>query len=475
MAKYSILIPLDSPDWAHFEQTIASVRAQTFVDWQVVLLGSAADLTRAGILVPEAVKLLLKEDEPPTWGVNRNLAQLGTWLGFLGQHDRLLPTALAELDAALQQAPAARVAYTDEECRNAFGLLSMRSRKGMFDPLRLQTQEYLRDFAVIERATLTVHGGFSQLANNSPTQEYYLRLFRAQGSGVFLYLPQRLYQRFRDHRHSLPRVDHDLWAVQDHLAQQGLPATVRYLNGRLDIEYRPGTWPQVTVLIVVGDDWDAGLQRLHRSQLTPVYPAAQFRVVHLGTDPEAEQRYRGYCSGLRLRYVRSELPLVPALNQETQTVDTDFVLFLQGNPVNTRWLHRLMAHAALPNPGAVGARCWSGTRLHFPGVLNHAYEGWDWNTAGRFDVLTVPHQAMALPSACLLVDTRRFLAMSGFNPVYPTLYAMDLCLRLDQAGFPNMWIPEAQVEVEKIVTPVTESDDFHVAWTGWVDRFGLHQ
>lgn len=474
MPKYSILMRLNQPDQLRFVAAVESVMNQTQPDWELVLLGSAEDLARSTVISPQVRTVVCQPSELTGAVVNRERPLLGEWIGFLGQEDLLLPEALAELDAAMLANPLPEVWYTDEESRNWFGQISMRFSKGAFDPVRLRSQEYLRDLTVVHRDLLTAIGGFDLTANACPTHAVYLKAFEHKGESAFGHVPKRLYQRFRDHRQPLPRMDHDLSAIEGHLARMMIPAEVRQLNGGAYIQYQYPDLPMVTVLLIVGDDPVAGLRRIRRSQVGPVYPAASFRVLHLGQDPEAARLYQQECSTLRMRYVRSDLSVPAAVNQQAKLIDTSLMLILQGEAVHPRWLHRLIDHAREPDVGAVGGGCFSGRFLHQPGVLGHAYHDWDWNTAGRFEVLTVSHQVAAVSPACLLIDTRRFLQYQ-FDPSYPVLYGMELCLRLYADGRFSRWVSPCRIEVERgqIAAPA-EIEQLRTAWPAWKDRFGLH-
>lgn len=476
MPKYSILMCINEPDQARLAAAIASLVQQSVTDWELILVGTQEALSLIGPLTDSRIRTALGEpNELLPYATNRLLPTLGTWVGFLGQDDRLVSDALTQLDLAMVVAPAARVMFTDEESRNGFGQISMRFNKGAINPLRLRNQEYLRDLVVIERAMLSTMGGFNRLTSSSPTHDLYLRVLDTQGPSAFCHVPHRLYQRFRDHRDPLPRLGHDQQAAQDHLARRSAPALVRQLDHRLHIEYRYQDHPWVTAVVVVEDDLAAGLRRIKRSQVGPLYRPATFQVLHVGVSPEAEAAYRTLCAELRLPYQLSYQSVPAALNQVLRTVDTELLLILQGEAVHPRWLHRLVDHVRIPGTGAVGPRICAGSRLHQPGILGHQYDGWDWNTAGRFDVMAVPHQIAAVSPACLLIDTRRLLAVGSFNPTYPTLYGMDLCLRLDTDGFANLMVPTSRVEVQETSVPVAEATVFRADWPGWVDRFRLHQ
>ena len=462
MPKFSILSRVRNTTVAELQQLLGTMEMQTSSDWELVLLTGYSYLADQALVAdllesnPQLRHEVRPDDELVEWSANALLETLGTWVGFLGQQDLLLPEALATMGQAIATAPATQVAYSDEEARNRFGHISGRFSKGAINPLRLRHQEYLRDLALIRTAWLQELGGFDLLASDWPRHDLYLRTLEARGPAAFLNVGVRLFQRFWNPRFPIPdarrkthMVGFDLHGIRQALARLALPAKVRQRAGTAEIRYRFDRRPWVTLLIV-----DNGSQVLAEAQKTlaetTLYRPLTVKVVAGGED------------------------LVERLNQEMLRCDTDLVCLLQGLPLNPDWLGLLVDHAMLAGAGAIGGRLSSPTRLTQPGLVNYRFEGWDWNTRGRFNELAVPHQVSAISPHALVIDPRVFLAYGQFRPEFPTLYAMDLCLRLDAAGRANCLVPDAQILVEETLPATAEITNFWAAWPDWSCRFGLH-
>lgn len=489
MPKFSILVRLQQATPTLFRTMVASLKAQTVTDWQLVcVVGKGQHLDRLlaedeALTEPRIEVIERPVDELLAWSANQLLDQLGDWTGFIGQYDQLIPHALELMDAGITANAAAKVIYSDEESFNRGDHTSMRFQKGQLNPVRLRYQEYLRDFVLIQTAHLASRNGFSLMASDWPTHNLYLETLEEFGASAFVNIPERLYRRYRNHlekasdiRFEPHMVGFDLYAIKAHLARCQIPAFVRQVNGTPDIEYRFEHRPHVTAFVVIGDDVVAGMEILHRMADTPQYRPLTVKVVHQGLSWPAEIDYREVCRALGFTYVeRFQGNLAERLNQLVLLADTELVLFLQGMPISPKWLHKLVDHAMLPGAGAVGARTMTPVRLHQPGIPGYRYEGWDWNTRGQFNLLQVPHQTSAVSPACLLVDTRKFLEAGSFDDTLPTLYGMDFCLRLDQAGMTNVAVPDVHVMVSETAIPALELEALQQAWSGWNDPFRLHQ
>ena len=490
MPKFSLLVRVQNPIKRALAELVDSLEAQTDPDWELVLVvnqSSAADW----LLVQELsagrarVRTVLRpDDELLAWSCNHLLPTLGVWTGFLNQHDRLVPDALAALSDGILMHPQAQVLYSDECARNGFNRLSYTTAKGAFDATRLVCQEYLGALTLINTAHLTQAGGFDRLASDAPTQDLYLRTYEAQGRQAFAYLNVVTCQHHRtylepaptDPRKVPPFISYDLYAMRQAMTRRGLNAEVRQEHGVAKVHYRHTEFPGVVAWVVVDDDVNAGFARLHAVNRSHGYRLVQVRVLHQGNDPRAIADYQELTKALGWSYLRSMTPLPVLLNQSLPTVEHDWVVVLEGDPISWGWLNQLMDHARLPGVGAVGGRTTDPRRIVSPGLLGYWFDGWDWNTRGRFNRLLVPHQTSALGSACLLFNTRICRDLGGFREDLDTLWAMDFTMRVDFAGHTLVAVPSAHIQVSATSpTLPAERAQLQAIWPGWKCRYGLHQ
>lgn len=476
MPQVSLLVQVRKPDPRLFRRMLDSVLNQSINDWELVLVVSdPADVANLAISQPNVRVEQRPEGELLAWSCNALLPTLGEWAGFLGQHDQLTPDAVETMLATLAEHPAAHVAYSDEEALGTWGQVSLQFTKRALDPLRLLSEEYLRDLVLIRTHWLASVGGFDPLASDLPTHDLYLRLLEQVGEAGFAHAPRILYRRHRnrlkepdkDSRISpyLPRYDLD--AVRRHFDRTGIPAKVLQWSGTLSMDFHLTRTPAVTVLVVLGDDVAHGKAQLAGVGMHPVYPHTSVVALFHGSSEQAYGRYREICAGLRYPLKRSTGNLPDALNQAIKVADTELTLVMQGAPLDAFWLKRLVTLLQLPGVTAAGPTLI--TPLHQLG-------GGSWDHRGHFNQLAVPHSVSVLSPACMLIDTRQCLELGGFAPEYPTLFGMDYTLRLNAGGGRCAITPRAHVQV----TPTTPADPeelarFRTEWAGWEDPQGLHQ
>lgn len=122
-------------------------------------------------------------------------------------------------------------------------------------------------------------------------------------------------------------------------------------------------------------------------------------------------------------------------------------------PLDSHWLDYLVAEAVQPDCGAVGARLLypdgtiqhAGVALGIGGAAGHVQKGVDrdadylanWHRASR--------RVSAVTGACLVVARDRYFAVGGMDAdtFAVDFNDVDLCLKLDRAGWSNRIIVEA--------------------------------
>ena len=486
MTDFSLICSAHNATSRGLREMLDSLAAQTLQSYEVVLIvgnGRARERQMVEGLLPNypAARMVLRPNqETLAASATQLLGSLeGAWVGFIGHRDQLLPETLAAALHAVAEHPAAKVVFTDEECRDALNRVTQRFDKLGFNPMRLRSQEYLRDLALIERAWLQTLKGFNPVTSEWPAHDIYLRTFEALGESGFVHIPERLYQRFRQYRDrpaDLRRRAHvpgfDTKAVKLHLERQRIQADVKdHYKGTLDIRYRLPSNPWVQVFIVLDGDSEAGLRQIRSIMNFRAYQATHHTVVCTHPDPMVHAELQAGCKpfGLTVAHVPGNLPRW--LNQEIPRSQASYIALLRGENMGTAWLGQLLSHALLDNVGVVGGKCITPLRVTQPGVLNYRYEGWDWNTRGKFNLLQVTHNVSTVSPNNMLFSVSNFLRCNGFDFQLPTLFGMEFCLRMRELGAQVLSVANAAVMTQERPAEDSETALFKGRWSSWADPY----
>jgi len=161
----------------------------------------------------------------------------------------------------------------------------------------------------------------------------------------------------------------------------------------------------------------------------------------------------------------------------------DYLLFLNDDvtPLEPSWLQRMLAQAARPRTGAVGALLYfPDGRIQHAGVMIGTSNGaghpgrlglgsppiWPW--------LTMTREVLAVTGACLLMPRSVFRELQGFDEAFPVNYNdVDLCLRAGKAGYRIIQECSARLEHAESATRKTgirygERRNFLDRWAGLI-------
>jgi len=141
-------------------------------------------------------------------------------------------------------------------------------------------------------------------------------------------------------------------------------------------------------------------------------------------------------------------------------------VFVQGKS----WLRILLNEALTdPNTGAVGAKLLypnggvqhAGVVLGVGGVADHAFRGLNGNAAGYTALAITAREVSAVTAACMLVRSKAFEAVGGFDEAElgVAFNDIDLCLKLRAAGYRIIFNPDAVAEHFESMSRGDDLDD----------------
>ena len=259
---FSILTPVFRTPLDFLEECIASVEAQTCVDWELLLVDDGND---------RALKLWLAErcrsdprlrvvTSPTNVGI-ASASQLGVehaageFLALLDHDDTLSPIALERVAARLAVEPELDYVYSDEDKITAAGDHYDPFFKPDWSPERLRHHMYTCHLSVLRTELVRQVGGFRQGFDGS--QDYDLVLRVTEQARTIAHLPEVLYH-WRAHLGSTAAVAdqkpaaHEAGrrAVEEHCRRTGIDAEV--LSGvavALRVKRHLSSRPLVSLLI----------------------------------------------------------------------------------------------------------------------------------------------------------------------------------------------------------------------------------
>ncbi len=161
--RFSLLVPVYQTPEPYFREMIASVRAQTYENWELILADASPTETLRLLAEepcdPRIHYFKLKENKGISANSNEALSHAaGAYTGLLDHDDVLTPDALYEMARAIEESKskgrAARLLYSDEDKWNGADSFYDPNFKPPFDQDLLWSNNYICHFLVMETALM---------------------------------------------------------------------------------------------------------------------------------------------------------------------------------------------------------------------------------------------------------------------------------------------------------------------------------
>ncbi|WP_375760009.1 glycosyltransferase family 2 protein [Corallococcus exercitus] len=460
--RLSLLVATAGACPAHLRECLASVEAQVYPEWELVLVG------------PEDGPAL-----PEPWGPSRRQPRIrrvtlsgptdfaralrvglqaasGDFVGVLGAEDTLAPHALAEVALALGANPGLDVVYGDEDRLDTRGRRTAPFFKPDWSPDLLRSVDYLGRGVMARRALVESVGGFREGFPGAEEYDLFLRL--SEASERIGHVPHLLYHRRLG---AVGQVSQEgRRALAEHLARRGEDAEVTVPGpGRYRVRYAVRGTPKVSIIVPFKDRPDL-LKTLTDTLLErTTYP--HFELVLVSNNSVRPETFALLDTLNDPRVVKRtwDFPFnYPAINNWAAGQATgELLLFLNNDMevVDPGWLTELVSQAQRPEVGAVGAKLLfpEGTVQHagivvgMTGMAGHPF--WrlpDGPILTPFGHTEWVRNWLSVTSACVMIRRPLFDALGGFDERFLLCGSdVDLGLRLHARGLRVVCTPFARV------------------------------
>jgi ADP-heptose:LPS heptosyltransferase/GT2 family glycosyltransferase len=158
-------------------------------------------------------------------------------------------------------------------------------------------------------------------------------------------------------------------------------------------------------------------------------------------------------------------------NRATEVADGEYLLFLNDDIEITQadWLDAMMEHAQRPEVGITGPQLLypdgkvqhAGMFLANNGIGRHAFRFASGDDPGYFGLALTQRNVMAVTGACLLVRKETFDGLGRFDEAHEiTNNDLDFCLRVHKAGLLTVFTPYASLIHHELASRAMYKDVF---------------
>jgi glycosyltransferase involved in cell wall biosynthesis len=473
----SIIMPVYNPPIDLLREAVDSVKAQLYPNWQLCL----ADDASTQLEVLEYLKSLAKDDKrikivfrPENGHISRasNSAlevATGQYVALMDNDDLLPEHALYWVARTIIENPDVGLVYSDEDKINADGKRSSPYFKSDWNEFLFRSQNMICHLGVYRRDLVDKVGQFRPDFDGAQDYDLALRCIEQLEREQIIHIPRVLYH-WRIHAGSTAMAGDEkpyaalagVKALDEHLQRKGNIGSTELLPmGMYRVHYQlPEQLPLVSLIIPTRNAHGLVKQCIDSIKTLTTYPSYEIILIDNGSDdPESLEYFAEIDQEDNIHVVRDDGPFnYSELNNGAVRQARGELIGLINNDIEIitpEWLDEMVSIALQPNVGAVGARLWypddrlqhGGVIVGVGGVAGHSHKYLPKGDYGYFCRAALIQELSAVTAACLIIKKSIFNQVHGLDEenLKIAFNDVDFCLRVQEAGYINVWTPFAEM------------------------------
>ena len=473
----SILMPVYNPPLVMLKEAIKSVQNQLYSNWELCIADDASTDNSVRELLKECadkdhrIKVVFREKNGHISAASNSALELasGEYVALLDNDDLLHEEALFWIVKTIADHPAAGLIFSDEDKVDQTGRFYDPYFKPDWNPDLFLSHNMICHLGVYQTNLVRKLGGFRVGYEGAQDYDLALRCTEQLQPKQIVHIPKVLYH-WRSHPGSTAQAGSEKnyallagqRALNDHFTRIGISAKAELLDfGMYRAHYDiPHPAPLVSLIIPTRNGLNLVKQCITSLIDKTTYSNYEILIVdNSSDDPKILDYFTKVVSDARIRVLRDERPFnYSALNNAAVLYARGEYLGLINNDIEVitpQWLDEMMSLATQPNVGAVGARLWypndtlqhGGVISGLGGVAGHSHKHLPKGHPGYFYRAQLVQTLSAVTAACLIIKKDIYLQMGGLDEanLKVAFNDVDFCLRVQEAGYRNVWTPYAEL------------------------------
>ncbi|CAA6819936.1 MAG: Glycosyl transferase, group 2 family protein [uncultured Sulfurovum sp.] len=499
----SIIMPVYNVDPKWLDLAIESIEKQWYSNWELCLADdkstNQATLDYLTSLKNPKIKVtFLEKNGNISIASNAALSLTsGTYVVLMDNDDEITPDALYEVIKSINETGAEFI-YSDEDKIEMDGSYSDPHFKPDFAPDMFLSQNYLSHLGVIKKELITKVGGFTAGLEGSQDFDLYLKVL--EHTNKIHHITKVLY-----HWRKIPGSTAAEYGEKSYAQEAGRKALVNAMErkgikaevkngqtpGTYKVDYAIENTPLVSIIIPFKDMPE--LLTICVESILEKSTYDNFEIIGISNNSEKEETFdemkRLTSLDGRIQFHEYNVPFnYSQINN--YAVNTyakgEQILFLNNDIeiITPTWIEEMLMYSQQKQNGAIGAK------LYFPNdTIQHAglimapktihsvilvYQGYPKDHYGYGSRLRCVNNYSAVTAACLMLKRSLFDQIDGFDAqnLSVAYNDVDLCLRLQEAGYNNIWTPYCEAyhhesisrgyEVSRASVERREKEKFHL-------------
>ncbi|MEE3935539.1 glycosyltransferase family 2 protein [Pseudomonas viridiflava] len=473
----SIIMPVYNPPIEMLRDAIESVKAQVYFNWELCIADDASTDEKVRLFLDQCVqadhriKVIYREENGHISKASNSALDIadGEFIVLMDNDDALPEHALFWVAKTINKYPDAAIIYSDEDKIDEQGVRSAPYFKTDWNPYLFRSHNMISHLGVYRKALVERVGKFRLGMEGSQDYDLALRCSEQVDSAQIIHIPRVLYH-WRMHAGSTAMSGDEKpyaqnagqKALDEHLKRSGIAGHAELLDfGMYRVHYDlPERKPLVSLIIPTRNAYALVRQCIESIRHKTLYPNYEIILVDNGSDDPQSLHYFELLSQLKgITVIRDdgEFNYSAINNNAVEQANGELVGLINNDieVISPEWLDEMVSLALQPNAGAIGARLWyPDNRLQHGGVImgpltlaGHAHKMLPRGHHGYFGRASLIQGMSAVTAACLIVKKSVFQEVGGLNEndLKIAFNDVDFCLKIMDAGYQNVWTPNADL------------------------------
>ena len=473
----SIIMPVYNPPIEMLREAIESVKAQVYFNWELCIADDASTDEKVRLFLDQCVqadhriKVIYREENGHISKASNSALDIadGEFIVLMDNDDALPEHALFWVAKTINKYPDAAIIYSDEDKIDEQGVRSAPYFKTDWNPYLFRSHNMISHLGVYRKALVERVGKFRLGMEGSQDYDLALRCSEQVDSAQIIHIPRVLYH-WRMHAGSTAMSGDEKpyaqnagqKALDEHLKRSGIAGHAELLDfGMYRVHYDlPERKPLVSLIIPTRNAYALVRQCIESIRHKTLYPNYEIILVDNGSDDPQSLHYFELLSQLKgITVIRDdgEFNYSAINNSAVEQANGELVGLINNDieVISPEWLDEMVSLALQPNAGAIGARLWyPDNRLQHGGVImgpltlaGHAHKMLPRGHHGYFGRASLIQGMSAVTAACLIVKKSVFQEVGGLNEndLKIAFNDVDFCLKIMDAGYQNVWTPNADL------------------------------
>jgi GT2 family glycosyltransferase len=477
----SLLVPTYNTNLVFLKDCIESVQVQSYSNWELILVDDASPDEN----VRECIKKFASQDKRIRYVFRKENGHIskatndalevakGEYIALLDHDDVLWPNALYENIKALNKDKKIDFLYSDEDKIT----INNWEHKDIFlkpdwNPEFLESVNYITHFSVLRTSIVRKIGGWRSKYDGAQDWDLFLRM--SKETDRIYHTPKVIYSWRISETSAASGIEAKPYAleaqrlaIEDSLRKRGYSEAKVVQAAARDIwtvEHPVKGSPKVSIVIPTKDQYEILKKCINSIFKLTTYKNFEIVLVDTGsTDKKVLNLYKRLLSERKnvqiLNLHESPFSYSRACNYGVEGAKGEYILLLNNDieVITPEWIEVLLGDAQREGIGAVGCKLYYPDKRH----IQHAGIGVGLNKTAANLLSKLPknnmtllqllysntrHELTAVTAACMMIKKERFNAVNGFDEKFRITYNdVDLCLKLKDAGFRNIYNPSVEL------------------------------